>query len=434
VATHDPETLLSLVGKVARAAARAGNAPSAAVVSMAAFNSAKLGVDRSRGINDPENDPARTPTAQAIQMRFSKLAGRPVPWQELLAGALRSQRDRIMWLAALRREDRRENLSDEIVVHALRLVAAHQGVDTLTLRQYVRRRDAMVSEDRQLHGDEGVLEALLPSGNQILAYCELGWENALRLAGMTAVARQHEQHRKPPPQTPGIPAAELAAIYAALNGSWPSRTTLSAFASSCATSVASLSGPMSPVRKQAARLLTAQGIEPPADAAPRALGKGKRLSYRYPTGGIPGAPRRGRYGPRHSSPDNKRQEQLRRELVVLSLRIWLGDLSAADRRTRSAYLDWQVGTGYTPASAFDKHELGGFSKLKQQAAEENSRVAAAGGEPLADARRRVQAFRDKLAESKLSDRLGAVEPVPFGEALRAVLAGPHAEVLAPKQA
>lgn len=61
-----------------RSAVCAGETIVAERVSMPAFNRVKLDVDRARGLTDPRRDPERTPTADAIQMRFKELAGRPV--------------------------------------------------------------------------------------------------------------------------------------------------------------------------------------------------------------------------------------------------------------------------------------------------------------------------------------------------------------------
>jgi len=80
-----------------------------------------------------------------------------------------------MWLAALRREDRRDDLTDEIVTHALWLVAADRGSDTLALREYAQRRDRLIARDGERQGDDGALAALLPTSNQILAHCDLKW-------------------------------------------------------------------------------------------------------------------------------------------------------------------------------------------------------------------------------------------------------------------
>lgn len=51
-ATHDPETLLDLIGEVARADAAVGEAVLAERVSMPAFNRVKLDADRARGLTD----------------------------------------------------------------------------------------------------------------------------------------------------------------------------------------------------------------------------------------------------------------------------------------------------------------------------------------------------------------------------------------------
>jgi hypothetical protein len=61
-----------------------------------------------------------------------------------------------------------------------------------------------------------------------------------------------------------------------------------AFAGPCASRTADPTAPMAPVREQAAELLAAEGITPPTRT--RGGGKGKRLTYRHPAGGIPGAP------------------------------------------------------------------------------------------------------------------------------------------------
>jgi hypothetical protein len=122
-ATHGPEELLDLVADVARCALATGAVRVPKEVSMPLFNRTKVDVDRARGIADPKRDPERTPTADAIQMRFKELAGRKVPWSELLEVALRQPEQRTMWFAALGREAVRDDLTDELVEHALRRVA-----------------------------------------------------------------------------------------------------------------------------------------------------------------------------------------------------------------------------------------------------------------------------------------------------------------------
>jgi hypothetical protein len=109
----------------------AGKATLAERVSMAAFNVVKLDVDRARGIADPQTSPERTPTADAIQMRFRELAGHLVPWVELVEVALRAPEKRTMWLSALRRDDARGDLTDALVAHAMQFVAACDGAASI---------------------------------------------------------------------------------------------------------------------------------------------------------------------------------------------------------------------------------------------------------------------------------------------------------------
>ena len=158
-------------------------------------------------------------------------------------------------------------------------------------------------------------------------------------------------------------------------------------------------GPIGPQRDKAAELLRAEGIDPPS-AKPRRLGKGKRLSYRYPTAGIPGAPPRNarRSGSEPDRRPTKRYlyDEERHTFAVLSLRVWLASLPADARRVRSQYAAWQAGTQWTTPSVFDKG-LGGFSALKDQADEENARVREAGGDPLADALARAASIRPDRA-------------------------------------
>ena len=431
VATHDPEALLDRIAAVAEAAVAAGEAMAAGSVSMPGFDRVKVDVDRARGIADPRQDPERTPTAAAIQMRFKELAGRPVKWEELLDGALRTGRQRTMWLAALRRDEARDDLTDELVAHALRFVAARRGADTLTRQQYGETRDALVAADRQRNGEDGLLDYLLPTANQILAHCDLRWEKALKLAGLQPPRqRQHGGHNRPHLNPmPGMPTAQVVAVYAALNGTWPSRAVLYDFATKSGTRMAD-PGPMGPVRAEATRLLAAEGITAPTRT--RGGGKGKRLSYRYPTNGIPGAPLRDHGARRDQARVNPRLVELRHESRVLAVRVWLAGLPADAARTHSAYTAWTSGKREWVASS-TLIRNGGFEKHKQLAAAENARVRQAGGDPFADAIAKANEVREEIAAIYAGGAVREPEPVPFGEALRAVLAGPHSEAQAPRQ-
>jgi hypothetical protein len=79
--THTDEALLDLVAAVAHAAAAdpSERLTVAARVSMAEFNRVKVAVDHARGVTGAA-DPERTPTANAIHLRFNKDAARKVKW------------------------------------------------------------------------------------------------------------------------------------------------------------------------------------------------------------------------------------------------------------------------------------------------------------------------------------------------------------------
>ena len=87
--------------------------------------------------------------------------------------------------------------------------------------------------------------------------------------------------------------------------------------------------------------------------------------------------------------------------------------------------------------------LGGFSALKDEAAEANSAAKRNRGDPLADALAQADALRPDQSAARgprLPKRRDepagdapAVDAFDFAEALRAVLAGPHAEAQPPKQ-
>lgn len=99
-------------------------------LSMRVFDRVKPVVDRARGIADPARDPARTPTAAAIHLRFNKDASRTITWEEIVAAALKA--DRTMWLAAARRAEPTEPLSDHQLAFALRMVADQLATRRLT--------------------------------------------------------------------------------------------------------------------------------------------------------------------------------------------------------------------------------------------------------------------------------------------------------------
>ena len=366
VATHDAETLLDLVSAVARAAVTTGAASLATRVTMAAFNVVRLDVDRVRGIADPRTSPERTPTADAIQMRFRELGGRAVPWLEVVEVALRPPRTARCGCPRCA-EAMRATTSPMrwwlTPFSAWRTSAAF----ALSPRTSTPIRSGSSSLATVLGTDDGLMESLLRTANQILTYCHLSWPAALKLAGFTPRRQPGTGVRRPAMNpVPGLPVAQVVAFYAALNGTWPSYPALRHFAASCNIRMRDTQpGGMGPVRAEAADLLTAAGVASPGGT--RGGGKARRLTYRYPVGGIPGAPLRDPVKSRGVALPGKRYDELRRQLAVMSVRVWLAGLDSGARRVRAHYVRWQVGSVWTPASSFEKWGCGGFSSQRRPA-------------------------------------------------------------------
>ena len=418
--SHDALTLLDLTARVAEAAEATRRTRSARKVSMPVFNRVKLDVDAARGLADPSRHPLRTPTAEAIQMRFREVAERPVKWEEVLDGALRSPHERAMWLSAMVREVRRSDLTDEIVVHALRLVAARLDVETLAQRDYDAGRERLVTEDRELYGEDGLLESLLPTGNQIFQHCGRVWEQAAELAGLLALGtlRQDPDDGRSSKRR-GLAPAEVIALYGALNGAWPSRHNLFRFSSLCGFKMEEPPKSILSVREEAAALLRAEGLEPPTRTSGSA-GRARRLTMRYPLDGVAGAPRA-----RDAAARDPRRPPLLERQRILSLRVFLAGLTATARRTQSAYDRWQRGTRWTNKSRLIEH--GGYSLHKRLAQEENDQARACGKDPLREALNEAEKVFAEL--DGLHGRTDGGAIPPFGEMLRAALASPQGEAL-----
>lgn len=421
VAVHDGEALLDLVRGVAEAAVAD---PTSAVVvpqriSMRVFNRAKVAFDRARGISDPATDPERTPTANAILMRFNDGAARRIGWGDIVAAAFLA--DRSMWLAAARRAEAADPVDDQRVGFALRLVANRLNAATLSRPRYRDTRDKLVADDEARHGEDAILARLLPTLNQIEG--QTRWKHALRLAGMDAPAAAPARRSKPGSSAgatvDGLPVEQAIAHYAALNRAWPSYLTLLAWARDSRFAMQDRPrGGWKPVIAEARELLIGAGIEPPPGDGPRPLGKGKRLRYRYPVDGVPGAP------PRADEVATVRTAKFE-ELCVLALRIWLADVGGRGGTTREDYLSWQVGTGWPAPSKFAPY--GGFKALRARAREANAAERRQHGQPLTDmTRRRAETLRRHLTTA-------TPDPVPFPDALKVVLARPHADGQPPKQ-
>ncbi|HLH64363.1 MAG TPA: hypothetical protein VKV27_01560 [Solirubrobacteraceae bacterium] len=450
---HSDAELLALVAAVVRAVAAdpADRETAPGRVSMSAFNRLRAHVDRARGITDADH-PERTPTAEAIHLRFNKDAGRKVSWREIVGGALRE--DPTMWLAALGREPE-QLVPPEVVVYALRRVASALGVSVLGREAYRERRAALIATDRELFGEDGLLEQTLPTVNQIEG--QYGFADACQMAGLggaramlTVEAAAARRASPPPPQPVGLPAPVAMALYAALNDKWPSRDTLRAFAAASGFTLASVKGlDWEAAMAEAGEMLQAEGVTAPELVRAKPNGRGRRLTFRAPVEMPPGAPRRTERRPRNHQSLSEgltgtEIERLRRgdpalwaarhELYLIALRVWLDGLSARDRRSRLAYIAWRRGTAWPAPNGFDRDDHGGFTALRDEAsrlnAAERRRGRAAVPAELLNRARELQAqLRPADAPPVRSDASArAAEVFEFGTALRAVLAGECREV------
>jgi len=455
--------VLDLVAAVAHAAVADPTelVRSPTCMSMPVFNRVKPVVDAARGITD-QKDRDRTPSAEAIHLRFNKAAervARKVSWHDIVAVSLLP--DHRMWLSALGRREE-EKVPLRVLVHALRYVACQLGTDELRRQDYQRKRDDCVAADRARFGLDGVLARILPTLNQVEG--QYKWNEALKASGLRQGSRvlrgasaRHPHARPQPPSANRQPRprryaiAQAIACYAALNDCWPSRVALRAFARHAELALPDIvDTDWRALCNEADELLRADGLAAPAASRPaRSGGRGKRLTFSYPTNGIPGAPalvtKPAPPAAAAADPETQidRAERMRGR-CVLGLRVWLASLTSRDKRTRAAYVEWATRSGWPSADTVSRH--GGFAALRLEAEAENARDRRRHGTPLPnDVLARVEKLNAEQAEAEARQRAShRAEPTPsaaddqappptFSEALRAVLAGPRATVEAPRQ-
>lgn len=378
-------------------------------VSTTAFDRWRRQADVDRGV-DPDG-PERTPSAAEVRRRLGAAANRPLSWSGIVTGALGDEHE--PWLRAATRETAAE-VSPAQLSFGLRYVA--QTLDTRSLNRdlYEAERACLVVADEQRFGDGARLRDLLPTVEQIDG--QYGWTNALVLVGLAA--RRPKERRRAGRRAPaGLPVVEAVGFFGALNGRWPSATELAAWARDsrfALTNPAPLRDQWDAVCAQAGQLLAGAGCAVPGPYEPPRGGRGaRRPGYRYPVDGIPGAPPPARLGPNRTPPE---QAARVRELCVLGLRHFL---SGATRDSLSAYRKWLPGTEWPGLSTINRH--GGFADLREEARTANRASRAEYGVDITDAARaRAQELQ------LLIDTAPAVEPVPFAEAVAALLAGPLA--------
>lgn len=203
-----------------------------------------------------------------------------------VADALKS--DRSMWLSTVRRAEPTDPVPNRQLVFALRFIAAQRESDTLTRSQYRDTREEAVAADEARRGDDALLGRLLPTLNQIDG--QVRWKK--RSSSPACASRQHRRVSRPGSTTsarvcrPRRPMAFYAALMTGgrhASGYAGSPTTASSRwpTSRASTGKASCGTHGRSWKPRACRH---------RHDGPKSLGKGKRLSYRYPANGIPGTP------------------------------------------------------------------------------------------------------------------------------------------------
>lgn len=421
-AEHDDETLLDLTAAVAREAQRRSQVLGAVDVSQRGFNVLRVDVDRARGV-DP-NGPDRTPTANAIVMHFRARAAVKLTWRDVVAAALGSPTHRRQWLVVTRRSEPAEWLTDAHIAFALRRVAAELGVDVVSPQDYETGSGRLVAADTAAHGEHAVLAGLLPTVNQVRTYCKGDWNRALQLAGMLVPehpsTRAARVRRERASARAALPVHVAQALYAACNSAWASYPTLLAFARASGFAMADRpKGLWAPVVAEARELLLAAGIAPPPGDGPAPLGRGRRLRFRFPANGVPGAPEH--VGDRMRTPAEKRR--LRKELALLSVRVFFA--AAGPSATRAQYVAWcSSGDGWPPASGFV------WSDVKREAVAANRRDRRDHGVDVPEA---AHARAGELKRLLARGPSGSATAESYEVMVRAARDAPCSEVEAPKQ-
>lgn len=248
-----------------------------------------------------------------------------------------------------------------------------------------------------------------------------------------------------------MPLATAAALYAALNWTWPSYTVLRSFAQHAdfALTTKEQGRSWADVISAARELLVGEGLDVPPGDGPKPLGKGKRLKFRYPINGIPGAPPARTRAARASGDGNEpkpRQradeaERLRREWCVIALRVFLAQLRASERDGQRDYADWRQGTGWPAHGELTRR--GGLELLRTEARKANAAEQRRTGKKVSDAalvrgeeltaRFRPAKGRGKSRAATAAVTRPQVTPVRFEETVRFVLGALTAEAMGPKQ-
>lgn len=300
------------------------------------------------------------PTANAIHLRFNRHQG-GFSWGYIVAAAFAEGPSRAQRLALFRREPRGKELDTSHAVFALRLVAAELG-RSFRDDEYEPALERLIARERRRLGADSQLEDLLPTKAQIMRLLDGNWEAGLKLAGLEPYERQRQKVFR---KRNAMPMEEAAALFAELNGRWPSnpelhRWALDAHVGMRAPSYASTW--WSETLDLATELLNARGIpvptERPKAGRPR---KGEVRTYVLPPEPLP-----------YSPPGRNVWST---EAVIAALREWDRSLPAGVKRTSPRYgidIAEHAEEWPSPATVIDH---GGFRLLAREAIRRNTAVA-----------------------------------------------------------
>lgn len=263
-------------------------------------------------------------------------------WREVLELAYRPPGVQNHHLSRKQTSPYQDWLTDDYIGSVLKLVARRLGVNTLTLRQYRRERDAMLAVDRArwLHGGQ----LMLPTDDQI-AMAAGDWDRALSLAGLAPRPGLGDQGKS----KIGLTPAELLERCYEVHGTQATARELRDFARAN--------------KIPHARLEYKKWLEWVAEW------KASRLAKGLP---VPSGPQARNARPDYSRdmgaaiPGKHRLNQWSAEDCIQSVTHYLEQLKPGQRSSRRGYDDWASKQERAPqVSIFDQHK--GWEAVRRKA-------------------------------------------------------------------
>lgn len=277
----DDEQLLHVIAEVAQAAAPTDPAS----VSQRPWDRA---LARSRYAD-------LAPSARGCVMRLNRRGG-ALSWREVVEMALRPPASQRQSLAAAMRTAEQDHLDKRLVFYAVRKVAREEGTHPTTPTAYDRGRDRLLRRASRRHRHGADERARLPTANQLVEWAERTnstdprppWHLVLEAVGLPV-----PQHGKGTPENGagprGVDAAVALAEFARANGRWASKQTLTAFCRDGGVALSRADDKPWPDRIAEASAILEQTGDPIPTEMPRPTGRGNKVTYVLPEGGLPAA-------------------------------------------------------------------------------------------------------------------------------------------------